>query len=279
MTVLAGTIGVIILILLIIFVDGVQPGRLEHVSSFRRYRRQSPKKVTQEHNVAKVVGEPVYAAATEENEYNYSNRAFYEPKEYDMAHEIKRQSGVETLSQTTSSVIVFTAWYELRNMSHYKARIDHHQEYTKLYGYEYIIFVAVEISAVNRALLGDDVTVITVPEFAGRRDFQDPPKSLSPGWLKVEAFRILCKLFQKPILFFYIDMDVAFHNFGVAITDIFSNKSQSIFVQDKVSSRIFTPSHAVAIRNSPIARRFLHDWASLVVDCPAINMEQGIPST
>jgi hypothetical protein len=155
-------------------------------------------------------------------------------------------------------VVVFTAWHKFKNISKFQPRIAHHVAYTKLHGYKYVIFVAVDMTAHEKALLGRDVEVILVPGFAERRDVQKDRKPLQTGWLKIEGFKVLHTLSTstrggggKPSLFFYLERDVFFHNFKVSLTSVFVDKPQSIFVQDKQADRMFSPSHAVAIRNTP----------------------------
>ena len=174
---------------------------------------------------------------------------------------------------SANPVVVFTAWHSFKNVTHYKPRIDHHVAYTKRHGYKYVIFVAVDITADQKTILGNDVQVILVPGFVDRRDMQSVRKPLSTGWLKIEGFKILFKDISAPALFFYLDMDVIFHNFNVPLSRVFEGKPQSIFVQD--AGRMFAPSHAVPIRHTPEALRFIEDWASLMPGCPNLNMEQG----
>jgi hypothetical protein len=177
-------------------------------------------------------------------------------------------------SKYKNPVVVFTAWHKFDNITKYKPRIDHHIAYTKLHGYKYVIFVAIDISADDRILLGKDVDVILVPGFAERTDTRSQ-KPLQTGWLKIEGFKILHSDISAPALFFYLDMDVVFYNFNVSLTSVFEGKTQSIFVQEQQAGRMFSPSHAVAIRNTPAALRFIDDWASLLPQCPHLNMEQG----
>lgn len=127
----------------------------------------------------------------------------------------------------------------------------------------------------EKAELGSNVRVINVPGFAGRNDMQVRRLPLQTGWLKIEGFKILFSEFKSPALFFYIDMDVIFHNFIVPLSSVFVDKPQSIFAQDKLADRMFAPSHAVAVRHTPVAMRFVDDWASLLPYCPHLNMEQG----
>lgn len=172
-----------------------------------------------------------------------------------------------------SPVVVFSAWHTFKNLTQFKPRIDHHVAYTKRHSYTYIIFVVVDMTTEQKAELGDDVHIVQVPGFENRTDMQTLQKPLQTGWLKVEGFKILFNSFKPPTLFFYIDMDVVFHNFNVPISSVFADMQQSIFVQDV--GRMFAPSHAVPLRHSPAALRFVEDWANLMPGCPHLNMEQG----
>lgn len=177
--------------------------------------------------------------------------------------------------QMNDTVVVFTAWSKFKSVADYKPRVDHHVAYTKLHGFKYVIFTAMNLTSPEKALLGPDVEVIVVPGFNERTDKSSFNRQLQTGWLKVEGFQILFSRFSAPSLFFYIDMDVIFYNFQVSLASVFQQKRQSIFAQESTPGRMFWPSHAVAIRNTPVALRFVDDWASLMPGCPHLNMEQG----
>jgi hypothetical protein len=181
---------------------------------------------------------------------------------------------IETLSN--SSVIIFTAWSKFApNISKFKPRIDHHVAYATSHGYKYVIFVAEDIPPADKKKLGIGAQVVVVPHFTGRTDMSPRLRPLQTGWLKVEAFKMLFSLFNAPALFFYIDMDVIFYNFQVPLLSVFRDRPQSVFVQEQNPGRMFMPSHAVAIRHTPMALDFVKDWAGLLPVCPHLNMEQG----
>eukprot|EP00603_Paraphysomonas_imperforata_P012917 CAMPEP_0114478282 /NCGR_PEP_ID=MMETSP0104-20121206/15895_1 /TAXON_ID=37642 ORGANISM="Paraphysomonas imperforata, Strain PA2" /NCGR_SAMPLE_ID=MMETSP0104 /ASSEMBLY_ACC=CAM_ASM_000202 /LENGTH=218 /DNA_ID=CAMNT_0001653449 /DNA_START=112 /DNA_END=766 /DNA_ORIENTATION=+ len=166
-------------------------------------------------------------------------------RESSLANEIVTEKPPESSSEE-GSVIIFTAWGKFKNLSHYKPRIDHHVAYTKRHGYKYVILLA----TADNALLGGDVEFIEVPGFLDRKDHSPYRRVLQTGWLKVDAFQVLLSRYSAPSLFFYVDMDVVFYNFGVPLTSVFHGKTQSIFAQESTPGRMFSPSHAVAIRHS-----------------------------
>lgn len=223
-----------------------------------------------------LVGEKVFSAAQHQEQHG-KKRAGKDPAFDKKPHDSAAGSmtGEDHESSAEGTVVVFTAWGRFNSIAQYKPRIDHHVAYTSLHGYKYVIFVGEDISSTDKEMLGKGVEVIVVPGFLDRTDQSPHKRPLQTGWLKIDGFQLLLARFRAPALFFYVDMDVIFHNFQVSLSSVLRGKSQSVFVQDKQANRMFSPSHAVAIRHSPAARRFVEDWASQLPLCPHLNMEQG----